>query len=1098
MSLAPPHDADGSAPAASVEFELVDPAGRRTFAVDDTLELGRTEPAFVVHDATVSARHLRLDVVGGSAFVTDLGSSNGTFVGGVRLTERRRLDPGDEVRLGASALRLVRAVSPVAGRAPGRSADVSGSLRTAAIEVRFAAGGHAETVAPAYAAAAARARRALQGFGSEPWGVVPVVHLVDPYLDEDGIVTTETSVDPPGNQAWVVVTPQTPVEPPHRVLALLFGGVFPAAEQLHLLVEGYGLHLGDAPDTDEQLRGRDLPALDVATGDDRTAMSVSFVRFLLAKEGTAGLGRVFGSPPGQLDETVRDVYGMSLGQLERLWWSKLESDGARVRTVDFLRLSWHYLRPYRWRQAEIFLYMLLSLAFTASFPFVTQRLFDTALPSGEFGQVLSLLIGLGVAFVVSLVASVRQAYQTAWVSTAITRDMRQSIFDRLQVLPSRWFADHPQGDVLSRLFSDVGAVQNGLSEAIGQGVFQMVSLVVAAVIMLSIDLVLGAVVLVVAPLVGLVYKSMAAGALERSLAVQQTQSVLLGVAAENHRAMPVVRVFGLAGRERRRFAAQSDRVFRSMRRLTVWGGMFGLSVNLLVTLLRLAVLGLGAWMIIEGHFTTGGLVAFLSIMGEVLSPVTVLVSLGQDVQASMGSLMRIDEVLHAAPEPDDDLPDTAPLAHEVRLVSVGMSYTPDRRALDGVDVPIRVGTRVAFVGSSGSGKSSVMRLLMRLHEPDDGAILVDGVDLRATSLASWRSQLGVVFQDSFLFDATLRENIALGRPGATEDEVRAAARAAGVEAFVESLDRGWDTLVGENGSNLSGGQRQRVAIARALLRSPRLLLLDEATSALDPATERQINETIESISRGRTVVSVTHRLASVQEYDQIVVMADGRVAEVGRHAELLARRGEYARLWAEQTGAPLPPAPPFDPLPSLRRLPFLHGLDDARLAGVAASMVQLVLEPGRAVAEGDGVLVVASGRGHASSPGSPPVVLRPGDAFGVPAVLGAPATATLVASETMDLLHLSGRALRELAQRVHAVGAALSRGTVVTRPRGATRLGRLTAMHAAGGDTPSRLAAAFPPPPLPPTPLAVPAAPVTLPAPTGAAVVAAPPRGGSR
>jgi ATP-binding cassette subfamily B protein len=1054
----PPPNAGDSSTAPVVE--LTDPQGTRSFVVDGLLDIGRAGPGVEVRDATVSSRHLRLEPVGGGIVVTDVGSANGTFVDGQRITAPVRVGPGATVAFGSSTLRVLAPAgrhhaAPAASTAPPPpSAPTAGAtggagvLRTDAVELRFVPGTQAGEMARSYAAAAGKARRALRGFGSESWAAVPVVHLVDPYLDGDGQVTTEPVVDVASQQAWIVVSADRAVEPPHRVLALLFGAAFPAAARLQVLLEGYGLHLADVDDPTADLAARQLPRLDEAGPDDRSPMAVSFVRFLLQKEGPDGLLRVLGAAPERLDETVRDTYGASLGQLERSWRTSLVTGSAQVRAGEFVRLSMRYLRPYRWRQAEIFVYMLASLAFTAAFPFVTRRLFDTALPSGEMGQVIGLLVVLGAAFVVSLLAGVRQAYQTAWVSTAVTRDLRQSLFDRLQVLPTSWFGTRSQGDVLSRLFSDVGAVQNGLSQAIGQGVYQMLSLVVTAVIMLSIHVGLGIVVLLAAPVVGLVYRSMASGAQRRSLAVQEAQSGLLGIAAENHRATPVVRMFGLADRERRRFAGQSDRVFRATRRLSMWGGLFGLSVNLVVTLLRLAVLGVGAWLIIEGRFSTGGLVAFLSIMGEVLAPVTVLVSLGQDVQSSMGSLVRIDEVLTADTEPDDLLPPVAPFTKQLRLVDLGMSYTPDRRALADVNVTITAGTRTAFVGPSGSGKSTVMRLLMRLNQPDEGAIVVDGTDLAGTSPRSWRDQLGVVFQDSFLFDVTLRENIALGNPGATDDDIRDAARAAGVEDFVGSLDRGWETLVGEGGGNLSGGQRQRVAIARALVRRPRLLLLDEATSALDPATERQINETIERVGAGRTVVAITHRLASVQDYDQIVVVDDGRVVEVGRHAELLARRGLYARLWAEQTGSPLPPLPPFDPAPAIRRLPMFHGADDALVARVVEAATRLVLEAGRRIADGDGVLLVASGRGEVTSPGAAAVGVRPGDAVGVAAAMGAPAVSSLVASEPMDLLHLSGQALRRLAT-VSPTTPRAGGGTQFVPPRSATRLGRATAVRSA-------------------------------------------------
>jgi ABC-type multidrug transport system fused ATPase/permease subunit len=1029
--------------------EVVDAAGVRRVEIVGKVVVGREGADLNIDDPLVSRRHLVLDATGPVLVASDDGSANGSFQDGERLQAATQLVVGDSIRIGASTIQVLAAPLATVDVVPA-TAPVA-MQRNDAVEVRAVPGSYGARIAANFAASAKRARKALSGFGSEPWGRVPVLNLVGPYHDDAGtLIASGSVVDSTRGEAWIIATPEAPPESPHRVLAMMFGDAFPAASELNVLIEGYGLHVSEVPTPTERLAGKVLPAFDDADDEMRGAMAVSFVRFLLKREGDSGLRRLLGTESGRLDETAREIYGPSLGQLEQRWRREARAGAPEVKTGEFIRLSLRHLRPYRRRQAEIFAYMLLSLAFTAAFPFVTKYLFDSALPSGKFANVLNLLIVLGGCFVVSLLAGVRQAYQTAWVSGAVTRDIRQSIFDRVQVLPTAWFSDHPQGDVLSRLFSDVGAVQNGLSQAIGQGVFQALSLVVSASIMLTINLWLGLGVLIAAPLVGFVYRRMAAGAQARSLAVQENNSGLLSVAAESYRANAVVKAFALAGREQRRFRQQGDRLFRSSRRLTLWGGLFGLSVNLIVTLLRLGVLGVGAWLILQGHFTTGGLVAFLSIMGEVLSPVTVLVTLSQDVQASMGSLLRIDEVTNAATEPiGTGAPQLAPLTREVRLRAVGLSYTPERRALDGFDVTIRAGTRVAFVGASGSGKSTVLRLLMRLYEPDEGSIEVDGVDLRDVTLESWRDQLGVVFQDSFLFDATLRENIAMGRAGATDSEIDAAASAAEIDTFLDKLPKGWQTLVGEGGGNLSGGQRQRVAIARALVRNPRLLLLDEATSALDPATERQINQTIERVSVGRTVVAVTHRLASITDFDEIVVVVDGTVAERGRHDDLLRDRGEYARLWAEQTGTPQPEDEPFDVVEALRSVSFLADAGETALTELASLLVASPLEPGQSIDGDAGLVLVAAGRGEviAVGPGGAELLaaeLRRGDAFGVASLLGAASPTSLRAVTVMQLLILDAGGIEAFAASHPAVAASMKQPTAPPTSATSIRLGRMT------------------------------------------------------
>jgi len=328
-----------------------------------------------------------------------------------------------------------------------------------------------------------------------------------------------------------------------------------------------------------------------------------------------------------------------------------------------------------------------------------------------------------------------------------------------------------------------------------------------------------------------------------------------------------------------------------------------------------------------------------------------------------------------------------------------------------------------------------------MYEPDEGAILIDGVDLRARSLRSWRDQVGVVFQDSFLFDATLRENIALGRPGASDADIERAAAAAEVDTFLDSLPDGYNSLVGEGGSNLSGGQRQRVAIARALVRDPQVLLLDEATSA----TERQINETIERAASGRTVIAVTHRLASITDYDRIFVIVDGRLAEQGTHADLIVSGGTYAGLWAEQTGQPMPEPPPFDAVEALRRVPFLAGAAPDTLAALAGALEPFRLDSGHSLDEGDGLVIVASGEGEIVAAQRVTATLTPGEAFGVGAALGAPSHATLRASETMELLALPASALRGAAERDDSVREALEGSADRVKPTpGATRLTRLT------------------------------------------------------
>ncbi len=1047
----------------------------REIDIDRPVDVGRECDGLLVSDPGVSRRHVRLAPVGDELVVTDLGSTNGTKVDGRRITEDTTLHSGNVVAIGAVEIEVkdhaptpppadtVEEPAPP-GPTPSPVArpalDDLESLVTESAVIRFRPGSAGAQAAPAMASALRRARRRLAGFGAEPWGVVPQVCLVDPFPDpaQPGeVVTAGTVVDAARGEMWMVVTPEAPPEPPERPLALFFGASLPAADDIGPLLEGYGLHVAGSPDPDTSLRQLDLPPLGAAEDELGAGMALSFVRYLIGREGADTFVRfVSTAQAGRLDAAAQGAYGLGLAALEEAWRHKVLAGPPNVKTGAFLRLALRYLRPHARKEAEMFVYALLGLAFTVVFPFAFRRLLDSAIPSGMFSQVLTILAALGAAFAVSLLANLRRAYLSAKVSSSVVRQIRVEMFRRLQSLSLGWFSRHQQGDVISRLFSDVGLLEQGLSQTLRDGAFQALSLLVSAIVLLTLDPLLAVIVLLGAPLIAGVYRGMAKGAQRRSIAVQEQLGAVLTVASENYGAQSVVKAFALEAKEMARFGRSSNRLFDSEVRLQLFGGLFSLSVNMIVTLLRLVVLGLGAWLILHHHLTIGGLVAFISLMGEVLSPVTVLTGIGQQLQSATGALVRINEVLDETPEVVDE-PDATPLAtmsREIRLADVGFSYSPERRTLEGVDARIAAGSRVAFVGPTGAGKSSVLALLSRFYDPTEGAVTIDGHDIRHATLESLRGQIGVVFQDTFLFDNTVRENIAMGRPGASDAEVEAAARTAELHDFVAGLPRGYDTLVGERGGRLSGGQRQRLAIARALLRDPPILLLDEATSALDPRTERLIADTLQRVGEGRTTVAVTHRLTSIVDYDRIFVIVDGRLIEQGSHHELLGEGGVYATLWAEQTGGVVTAETPFDTVAALARVPIFAELGPAELGVVSARLGAVDLGAGETLAEGGGRLAILR-QGHArllvpdfAGRPTPAAELGPGDAFGVAALLGQESGAVLEATGRVRLVVLDDQAMAGLAATIPAVGAALAGAPAGAEPApaplGGRRLSRVT------------------------------------------------------
>jgi ABC-type multidrug transport system fused ATPase/permease subunit/CRP-like cAMP-binding protein len=1019
----------------------------RHVEITGDVEVGREGVALTVADGGVSRRHLRLRSDGAVLSVVDLGSTNGTTVNGSPIVNETVLRMGDTVRAGGVEIEVIAdsrqptedetatvpplppPTPPAVVAAPRPPLDAFDTLATEAAVIRFRPGSTGAQAARGVAASAERARKALTGLGSEPWGTRPQICLVDPYPDPDRpgeVVASGTVVDTEHAEVWMVVTPESPPEPLERPLALVFGAALPAAADLGILLEGYGLHMSGAPDPDAELRAVSLPPLDQAEGEMRSLMALSFVRSLIERGGAAELMRLFGSAqPGRVDAAARELYGFAVAGLEEAWLQKLADGPPNMNTSQFIKLSGRYLRPYLGREAEMMVYALFALAFTVVFPFASRRLFDKAIPSGQFSQVVSILVVLGIAFVVSLLAGLRRAYLSAHVSSSVERHVRTEMFARLQELSTGWYHGRQEGEVLSRVFNDVGLLETGLSQALREGSFQLLSLVVSAVVLLILN-----------PLLG----------------VQEQTGSLYNVAAENYGAKAIVKALGLEAQERARFGRVSDRLFDRQVKLQLFGGLFGLSVNMILTALRLVVLGLGAWLIIHHHLTIGGLVAFLIVMGEVIGPVTALSKIGQQIQASSGALIRVNEVLEAVPQvaAEQGAEPLRPLSDEIRLANVTFSYTSERPTLQDIDVRIKAGTRAAFVGPTGAGKSSVLQLLMRFFDPDEGHVLFDGRDIRGATLDSLRGQLGVVFPDTFLFDATIRENIATGRAGATDAEVEEAAREAELHDFIMTLPRGYDTLVGERAGRLSGGQRQRIAIARALLRNPRVIILDEVTSALDPRTERLISDTLDRVAHGRTTVAVTHRLTSTVRYDRIFVLVEGRVVEQGTHEELLRKGGTYANLWGEQTGAAPVVDATFDARRALARVPLFAALSSDELDLVASRLRATSVSAGERLAEGGGSLtLIRRGRARLLSPGFAGELfgsaeLGPGDAFGVSALLGQETGAQLEASTDLSLLVLDDDVIAGFAATLPSVAAALGGKGTAPAPVGGQRLSRVS------------------------------------------------------
>jgi ATP-binding cassette subfamily B protein len=515
--------------------------------------------------------------------------------------------------------------------------------------------------------------------------------------------------------------------------------------------------------------------------------------------------------------------------------------------------------------------------------------------------------------VVAGICSFYAAYLRRWVggrvSLDVQFDLRNAIYERLQRLD---FAGHDQlqtGQLVSRASSDLGLIQALLSFLpimLGNLVMLAVSLAIMAVLSPPLTLAM----LVMLPVLLIVSLRMRSQIFPATWHAQQRVGEVAGVVDESVTGVRVVKGFGQEDRELAHLTDTAGDLFASRSRLVRIQARFTAALQAVPALAQVGVLAFGGWLALEGHITLGTFLAFSSYLVQLIAPVRMFSGLFAISQQARAGAERVLDVLDANALVTEK-PGAADLGDgpgEVRFEGVRFGYQASRPVLDGFDLTVRGGEVVALVGSSGSGKSTVTALLPRFYDVAAGTVTVDGVDVRDVTLDSLRRQVGVVFEDAFLFSDTIRSNIAYGRPDATDDEVRAAAVAAGAEGFIDDLVSGYDTVVGEQGLTLSGGQRQRVALARAIITNPRVLVLDDATSAVDATTEQAIHDTLREIMEDRTTILIAHRRSTLRLASRIVVIDQGRVVDEGTHEELLVSSALYRDLLGGPDIAPEPGA----------------------------------------------------------------------------------------------------------------------------------------------------------------------------------------------
>ncbi|NOV01904.1 ABC transporter transmembrane domain-containing protein [Paenibacillus planticolens] len=700
----------------------------------------------------------------------------------------------------------------------------------------------------------------------------------------------------------------------------------------------------------------------------------------------------------------------------------------------------------------IVLGVLFDLLFQYFSSLSYKYLIDKALMPRDI-EALAIIVGVLLALgLLNVIAGISSDYAKAKLGAKMLFDYRLSLFRHMLPQSHRFYERFQVGDLLARYSEDIPVIKTAVLQTFSGGLLSALSVVIGLSILFTMEwkltlLALGGSILVFIP-----YRMFR----NRSLALANVYYGHLeqfnGSIDESMKAYRVIRVFDL----RQSMLTKVEGILHTMASIGVKRSFVDSNLNrmpvLAISILTAIILAYGSYLTFDGRLSIGEFIAFNSIFVTVGQSMYGISAVLPHFLAARTSLQRLQQVMDWKPDVTErGVQELPTIRTHVELRDVTFAYVPGEPVLRHFDLSIPLSGHTSIVGASGSGKSTVLQLMLRFADPESGAVLYDGRDIREARYASLLGQVGIVFQDSILFHASIRDNIVVGKPDATKEEMEEAARAAGIHETIIGFRDGYDTVIRNHGDNLSGGQRQRIALARALLRSPNVLFLDEATSALDPDTEQSVNETILSLGRSRPIISVTHRLAYAALSDRIIVLDKGRVAESGSHEQLMEQDGVYRRMWEKQQGFVLSRGGGSAQVQAdrLQQLPFFQGIEQGALDQISRLFVAEKFEAGEAVVEqgdqGEKFYLIARGKVEIvvtskSGERRKVAVLEDGDHFGEIALMQhIPRTATVVTATTCLLLSLSYEHFHPLMMRHSSIREALE-ATLQTRMQGREKI----------------------------------------------------------